>query len=424
MQRTFWNSGWEFSAGKPRHMFRAPETTPITLPHDAQISTDTYPEAPGGTATGFYGGSVAVYTKRFDAPAEWKGHRVILQFDGAFENAEVVVNGHLSVLHHYGYTPFVADLTPYLYFHRQNRVEVTVNNTAQPNSRWYTGTGLYRTVELLIGPALHIAPWGIFAHTEKVVDGTAYLMTEVTVVNSTSMDADETVTVSLAPEGGEAIAANFLKVHVPAMGENIARVRLTIPNAPIWDVEDPKLCTVTATVAGDEAKTSFGIRMLTVDPVHGMQINGRTIKLKGGCVHHDNGPLGAASFYDSEYRKMKLHKDNGYNAIRTAHNPPSTAMLDACDRLGLLVLDEAFDVWRIGMEANDYHLYFESDWQQDLAAFIRRDRNHPCVVLWSTGNEIVERGGLSGGFELARELADFIRRMDSTRPVTLSLIHI
>ncbi len=420
MRKTPWNEGWLYTSGKPRHalMGAGEAATPVTLPHDAQIGTDTYAEAPGGTATGFYGGGAAVYTKHFDAPAEWQGQQVMLQFDGAYQNAEVVVNGHLAAIHHYGYTPFVADLTPYLYFHRPNRVEVTVNNTAQPNSRWYSGTGLYREVALLVSPAVHIAPWGVFARTERVQEGTAFVMAEITVVNPTDRPVEDRVQVSLAPEGGAAIADNFMKFHVAAGSEAVVRVPLTVKNAPLWDPEDPQLCTVTATVGGDEASTGFGIRTLSWDVVHGMQVNGKTVKLRGGCVHHDNGTLGAASFYDSEYRKMKLHRDNGYNAIRTAHNPPSAAMLEACDRLGLMVMDEAFDAWRIGKVTNDYHLYFESDWQSDLAAVIRRDRNHPCVVMWSSGNEITERAGLSGGNRLARELADFIRALDSSRPVT------
>lgn len=421
MRSTSWNTGWQFSDGKFRRPFDSTPIPTITLPHDAAIYTDTYAEAPGHCATGFYGGGMAVYTKYFDAPAEWQGQQVKLAFDGAFQNAEVVVNGHLSTIHHYGYTPFTADLTPYLYFHRQNRVRVTVNNTAQPNSRWYTGTGLYRPVSLLVGPAVHIAPWGIFAHTQRIEDGTAYVMAEVTVVNDTTSDVDTRANVTLAPESGAVLADAFQMVHVPANSSAVARVYLVVPNAPIWDIDDPRLCTVTATVGEDEAVTSFGIRSISVDPVNGFQLNGRSIKLKGGCVHHDNGTLGSAAFADSEYRKMKLHKDNGYNAIRTAHNPPSTAMLDACDRLGLLVMDEAFDVWRIGKVTNDYHLRFETDWQKDMTAYITRDRNHPCVVLWSTGNEIGERGGLSGGFEIARQLADFVRSLDPTRPVTNAL---
>jgi len=414
-----WNEGWQYSNGRPGYTKDgAKNVKMITLPHDAQISTDTYAEAPAGSATGFYGGGVAVYTKRFDVPTEWKDQRVMLQFDGVYQNSEVVINGHLVACHHYGYTPFLADLTPYLYFHRTNRVEVMVNNTAQPNSRWYSGTGIYRPVNLLVSPAVHVEPYGIYAYTKYVVNGMAFVMVEVTVANDKAVHIEEMVDVSVSTKDAGIIAQNSVKACLDAKERAVIRVPMYIKDAPIWDIDNPKLCTLHVSVADDEADTNFGIRTLTWDKYNGMQLNGRTIKLKGGCVHHDNGTLGAASFYDSEYRKMKLHKDNGYNAIRTAHNPPSAAMLDACDALGLLVMDEAFDVWRMGMVQNDYRLYFESDWQSDMEAFIKRDRNHPCIVLWSTGNEIIERAGLSRGNHMARELADFVRKLDVTRPVT------
>lgn len=421
MRNISWNAGWQLSNGGPRRPFDDTPIPVVTLPHDAMISTTPYPEAPAGRSSGYYGGGVAVYTKYFDVPEEWKGQQIKLAFDGAYENAKIMVNGHVSTIHHYGYSPFTADLTPYLYYHRQNRVEITVNNTAQPNCRWYTGTGLYRPVSLLVGPAVHIAPWGIFAYTQRVQDGTAFVMVDVTVANTTGVTVDERVTVNLAPEGGESIVTNSLMLRVPPLDTAVVHVPLVVPNAPIWDLDDTRMCTVTAAVAGDESSTSFGIHTLTVDPVYGMQINGRTVKLKGGCIHADNGPLGATTFADAEYRKMKLHKDNGYNAIRTAHNPPSTALLDACDRLGLLVLDEAFDTWRMAKTRNDYHLFFEADWQKDMTAIITRDRNHPCVVLWSTGNEVDERGGLSDGYSTAPMLANFIRQLDPTRPVTNGL---
>ena len=415
-----WNTGWTVMTSQPRQSFGAQaEGTPVTLPHDVTIHTDPFAAAPGGAATGYYGGGEGIYTKYFEAPADWQGQTVLVRFDGVFSYAEVSINGHLAALHPYGYTAFVADLTPYLYFHRRNRLEVIANNTAQPNSRWYTGTGIYRPVELLTGPQLRIAPWGIFAHTDALTDGCAEVTAEVTVVNDTGAAADRRVYASLS-HAGQTLATGFQMVHIPAHGEAVARVHLRVPGAPIWDVDDPQLCTVTAAVDDDEASTSFGIRTVQIDRT-GLRLNGRSLKFKGGCVHHDNGILGAASFADSEFRKMKLHKDNGYNAIRTAHNPPSTAMLDACDRLGLLVMDEAFDVWRIPKVRNDYHLYFEKYWKEDLAAMIRRDRNHPCVILWSTGNEIGERGGLSNGYEIARQLADYARQLDPTRPVLNAL---
>lgn len=417
MQTQPWNTGWTFADRQP---FPGSTGRDVTLPHDAAICSDTRADAPAGRASGFYPGGMGIYTRLFDAPASWQGQRVMIAFDGVYGTTDVNLNGHWLACHHYGYTPFAVDLTPYLYFHRPNRLEVVANNTAQPNSRWYTGTGIYRPVSLLVGPPVHIAPWGIFAHTDTLTDGCARVMAEVTVANQSGQDTDQRVRALLEDSEGRALASGFVMLHIPAGGQATARVPLSVPNAPLWDVDNPRMCTVRAFCGSDEAASSFGIRTLQVDRT-GLWLNGRSLKLKGGCVHHDNGILGAASFADSEYRKMKLHKDNGYNAIRTAHNPPSTHMLDACDRLGLLVLDEAFDMWRMPKAVNDYHLYFDADWRTDMEAFIRRDRNHPCVVLWSTGNEIGERAGLSGGYALAQQLADHVRALDPTRPVTNAL---
>ena len=417
MRAQSWNTGWTFT---DRPLYPGAAGRDVTLPHDAAIASDVRPDAPAGRASGYYPGGMAIYTRLFDAPASWQGQRVMVAFDGVYGTTDVCLNGHWLACHHYGYTPFAVDLTPYLYFHRPNRLEVTANNTAQPNSRWYTGTGIYRPVSLLVGPPVHIAPWGIFAHTDTLENDCARVTAEVTVVNQSGRDTDQRVTATLEDGEGRRLAEGFVMLHIPAGEQTTARVPLSVPDAPLWDVDNPRLCTVRAVCGGDEAATRFGIRTLRVDRT-GFWLNGRSLKLKGGCVHHDNGIVGAAAFADSEYRKMKLHKDNGYNAIRTAHNPPSTHMLDACDRLGLLVLDEAFDMWRMGKSANDYHLYFDSDWRADMEAFMRRDRNHPCVVLWSTGNEIGERAGLSGGYELARQLAEHMRAIDPTRPVTNAL---
>lgn len=399
----------------------------VNLPHDFMIETDTYPQAPGGSGTGYYGGGIGTYTKILDIPEEYLGKRVLAEFDGAYMNTTVVLNGHTVTKHHYGYTPFHADLTPYIKPGRQNRLSVTVNNSAQPNARWYSGSGIYRHVDLLCAPPIHIAPWGIFAYTSHIINGTAFIVVETTVENHTSESADLRINIQIDKEVGGLTAGNGrIALHVPSCEKNSARVLVAVENADLWDIDSPHLYKITAQLEDkaailDTDSTLFGIRTISIDTKNGFMLNGRTVKLKGGCVHHDNGILGAASFKDSEYRKMKLHKENGYNAIRCSHNPPSKDMLDACDRLGLLVINEAFDTWTMGMRPNDYSLYFEENWKSDMESFMLRDRNHPSIIMWSTGNEITERGGLSNGYQWASKLAAETRKLDPMRPVINSV---
>lgn len=395
----------------------------VNLPHDFMIANDVSPDAPGGSAVGFYKGGIGSYTKYLDIPEDWEGKRILVEIDGAYMNTEVWLNGNLVTMHPYGYTPFHADLTPYVEYGKKNRLLIIVNNSAPYNARWYTGAGLYRHVDLLTAPMVHLSPWSIFAYTNRVENRTAYVTVEVTVENHTNIGRTEHVNVMLIHEkSGEVVARGKLCVYIPGGSKNTGRVQLVVENAALWDIEDPQLYIVKAELSDkDTDSTLFGIRTITVDTKNGLMLNGRSIKLKGGCVHHDNGILGAASFYDSEYRKMELHKRHGFNAIRCAHNPPSRDMLEACDRLGLLVLNEAFDMWRMSEFANDYHLFFENWWKKDMELFMTRDRNHPCIFAWSIGNEVIERNGLSNGYELVAEIAAYARALDPTRPITSAI---
>ncbi|WP_018885838.1 glycoside hydrolase family 2 TIM barrel-domain containing protein [Paenibacillus massiliensis] len=422
------DQNWEFAFGTPSvvHGFSQPGRK-VNLPHDFMIETDTRPDAPGGSLSGYYDGEIGSYTKILDIPEGYANKRVMVEFDGVYRNATVKLNGHIVQKHYYGYSPFHADLTPYLKPGRPNNLMVTVNNGSQPNARWYTGSGLYRHVDLLVAPKVHIAPWGIFAHTSHIVNGTAFVIVETTVENSTAIAADLWLNIKLIKESsGTKAGAGRVKVHVPAREKTVGRVTVAVQHADLWDIDCPNLYTITADLTDKESvldtdSTQFGIRTISVDPRNGFMLNGRSLKLKGGCVHHDNGILGAASFKDSEFRKMKLHKDNGYNAIRFAHNPMSRDLLDACDRLGLLVINEAFDVWTMEKNAQDYSLYFAENWAKDLETFMLRDRNHPSIIMWATGNEVLERGGMSDGYRLAAHLATRVRELDPTRLVTNSL---
>jgi len=402
----------------------------VNLPHDLMIETDVSPDAKSGRASGYYKGCLACYTKYITLPEDLKDHRILIEVDGAYMNTEVYCDGNFVKRHPYGYTPFHADITPYVRFGSETRIQIIVNNEMPYTSRWYTGTGIYRHVDLLTAPYVHLSPWPIFAYTNRVDGNTAYITVEVTAENHTSKPGVWHIDVELYTDDDNLLSATgHMAVQIPAMGIRTGRVGLVVENAQLWDIDNPKLYKVRAVLREysqvpadasviDSAETLFGIRTISVDTKNGFMLNNRSVKLKGGCIHHTNGILGAVSLYDCEYKKVKLHKDNGFNAIRCAHNPPSRDFLEACDRLGIMVINEAFDMFRMSGNPNDYHAYFETHWKYDIEQFVTRDRSHPCIVLWSIFNEVQERFGLSEGYALSADAAEHIRKLDGTRPVT------
>ena len=384
---------------------------------------------------------MAHYWKDIDIPAEWAGERIALRLDGAMMNATIEVNGAKAALQHYGYVPFEVDITRLVYPGRKNSVVITLNPSMQPNSRWYSGAGLFRGIQLVHMPRLHVAFGGLAAHTRKIeyaadgAPGVAYLQLSAEVCNEHAENRLAEVTFALADDAtGEVVKTSRALVQVPPMDRATAYMTLTVDAPRLWSAETPNLYRLTARVkdAGtyrtrilpaenptiDEEGVLFGIRTVEADVKHGLRINGRAVKLKGGCLHHDNGIIGAVSLYDAEARKVKLLKSVGFNAIRTTHNPPSAALIEACDRLGMYVFDEAFDVWGMGKQPGDYNQFFDAEWERDLAAFVRRDRCHPSVILWSIGNEINERAGLNDGYVRATRLAEAVRALDPSRPVS------
>lgn len=422
----------------------------VNLPHDFMIEGDVVADAVSGSAMGFYEGGLGCYTKQLYIPEEYKDELIYLYFDGVMGQTAVEVNGAFVKNHHYGYTPFFADITPYVDYGAYNRVTVDVNANMQPSSRWYSGAGIYRDVRLIHVPKLHIKGNGIYVYTQRISykDGKAdkaFIVAEVEVCNHTDRRRIARVDVTAAyksaackndtsKNAAETVVTRSGDICVEANSTAAARIRMTIDNPRLWDDIMPDLydINVNMTEVGvfsthlieadnpmhDEDSTVFGIRTITADSTNGLLINNRPVKLKGGCVHHDNGILGAVSLYDSEYRKLRIHKESGYNAIRSAHNPPSTELLKACDELGIYVIDEAFDCFEAAKLSGDYSVFFKDCWKEDIEAFMKRDRNHPSVIIWSTGNEITERGGLGNGFTLANELASHMRQIDSTRLVT------
>lgn len=413
-------TGWTIQRGEPSSIPMMPaETRPVTLPHDFMIEGDVAADSKNGANTGYYNGGTYTYTKQMDIPAQWEGQRVLVYFDGVFGQTKVILNGHIMGIHHYGYTPFTVDLTPRLKFGARNRLSVEVSNDSEPNSRWYSGGGIYREVRLLTAPMTHISPDGLYLHTDHILNGDAFVIAEATVENHTAFPFCGWV--EFAVKGTD--TKGKIRVYAPA-GETVTcRTQLCIENAKLWDIDEPDLYDVEAHLLNesgtviDGAETLFGVRTISVDSKNGFVLNGRTVKLRGGCLHHDNGILGAVSLYDAEYRKLKAHKDNGFNAIRCAHDPASSAFLEACDRLGLVVIEEAFDTWNMSKNLHDFSEHFALEWRAELEAFLRRDRNHPSIVMWSIGNELREQGGLSDGYRVSYELAQVARALDATRPI-------
>jgi len=370
----------------------------------------------GGGSTGHVVGGTGWYRKRFRVPS---GRRARIVFDGVYMNAEVWCNGvHLGA-HPYGYTAFSYDLTPHLASQGDvNVVAVRVRNEGA-NSRWYSGSGIYRRVRLELTGDLGVAHEGVFVTTPKVTDQAAAVRVAVTVENHALAALAATVRVTLKGPGGRKGTA---KASVRAGGRKEVVVTAAVAKPRRWSPEAPHLYRAVVEVvrAGkvvDRVEVPFGIRTFELDPDRGLLLNGEVIKLKGGCCHHDNGALGSATIGRAEERRVELLLAAGYNAMRTSHNPPSSAFLDACDRLGLLVMDESFDCWQVGKNPEDYGKHFDQWWKDDIDSMVLRDRNHPCVFMWSIGNEIPERYE-ERGRKSARMLAGRIRELDPTRPVT------
>ena len=397
----------------------------VNLPHDWSIELPRRAEAPSGAQGGFAQDGVGWYRKRFTLPAERRDQRVYVEFEGVYHDAELWLNGRALGVHPYGYTTFLLDLTPYLDRDGENVLAVRVDNSSYPHTRWYSGSGIYRHVWLLTAGPVHVAHWGVSVTTPEVTDAMATVAVQTTVVNHADADRALTLRSRVLDPDGNPVADAAAELTVPANASRDARQTLAVANPRRWSPDTPHLYRLETTVyAGAECldctTTTFGIRTLAFTPEHGFLLNGQELKMRGGCVHHDCGPLGSAAIDRAEERKVERLKASGYNAIRTSHNPPSPAFLDACDRLGMLVMDEAFDVWRAEKVPYDYHRHFEKWWQDDLESMLFRDRNHPSIVIWSIGNELIERLWPEGA-QIARMLADHVRAVDATRPVTAGI---
>lgn len=426
MKKINFDSSWFIHRQESTFFRNLEKGTPITLPHDAQIYEQRSAEYETGTGGGFFRNGNYIYTKRFEAKEDWRGKQVILEFEGIYQWADVSLNGDLIAKQPYGYSSFLVDITERLHFDKENVLMVNANNTAVPNTRWYSGAGIYRHVWIRVGGEVSLVPWGVQITTPMVSSYSSVVSLCAELSNRAKDKALATIMFKVLDAKGREVAHSQTDVAIDAEGSSIASAELTVAPASLWSVEEPNLYTLQTTVSidgkkSDSEETVFGIRKVEVDAEQGFRLNGLPMKLKGGCVHHDNGLLGSASFDRAEERKVELLKLAGFNTIRCAHNPPSPAMLNACDRLGMMVINENFDCWRMGKNLNDYHLFFEDWWAKDTKAMIYRDYNHPSIIMWSIGNEIGERGGASDGYYWSRRLADFVRGLDNTRPVTAAL---
>ncbi|MCC7174416.1 MAG: DUF4982 domain-containing protein [Bryobacterales bacterium] len=420
------DSNWKFMLGDPSgaeaRSFQDAGWRSVNLPHDWSIEGRPDRNNPTGSGGGFYPAGIGWYRKTFRAPAEWNGRRISVEFDGVYRDATVYLNGQRLGTQPFGYTSFRFDLTRHLDFSQPNVLAVRVDNSAQPNSRWYSGSGIYRRVRVVVTDAVHVAHWGVFVTTPEASSAAAKVQVRIRVANETAGEVTATVETTLVDRAGKRAGNARTTVKIARGGVAEAGQEIAVAKPALWSPDSPALYRAVTRVsrdgkAVDETVTPFGIRALVWSAEKGLLLNGKSIKLAGGSVHHDNGPLGAMAFDRAEERRVQLLKAAGYNAVRTAHNPPSPAFLDACDRLGLLVLDEAFDAWKASKAKYDYGRDFEEWWQRDLSAMVLRDRNHPSVIFWSIGNEIpevlVERGPA-----MAKQLAALVRSLDSTRPVT------
>jgi beta-galactosidase len=378
----------------------------------------------GQEATGWVVGGTGWYRKHVPLPALDRHAQAEVRFDGVYMNADVWINRQFLGSHPYGYTSFAYDLTPFLKQDGENVLAVRVRNEGA-NSRWYSGSGIYRHVWLTLTGEVRIPLWGIGVTTPKISPELSVVEVSIEVENRGKMSQAVAVRTRIVGPHGELAGAGEKTADLAASGKNMVVQSFDVKPAQLWSASTPQLyrAEIELVVAGkavDHAHVAFGIRSIEVDTEHGLRINGDQVKLKGGCVHHDNGILGACAFDRAEERRVEILKANGFNAIRTSHNPPSPAFLDACDRLGMMVIDEAFDCWNLGKNVDDYHLYFEEWWERDLKSTLMRDRNHPSVIFWSIGNEIDGRREPTG-VAIAKKLRDAVKSIDPVRPVIMAV---
>lgn len=430
-RKILFDEGWRFHRGNITNdeqvNLKDNDWRNVDLPHDWSIEdlpgtqSPFSPDAINGVSVGFTTGGIGWYRKTFTLPVKQQNKRISILFDGVYMNADVWINGVHLGNHPYGYTSFYYDITDKIKKNEKNIIAVQVKNEGA-NSRWYAGSGINRHVWLIETNPIHVAQWGNYITTPEVSVSSAKVNIQTKVKNETGVSTTVTLVNKILNAKGVEVARASSKQKIPANDEYEFNENAMVKSPALWSNENANLYKAITEVyvdgkLADRLETKFGIRKISFDAVNGFMLNNKSMKLKGGCFHIDNGPLGARSFDRAEIRRVALMKQSGFNAIRCSHNPPAPAFLEACDSLGMLVIDEAFDCWTEGKNADDYHVYFQDWWQRDLQNMLLRDRNHPSIIMWSIGNEIpgMDRPSIA---DTAKMLADYVRSVDNTRPVT------
>lgn len=457
--RRLFDEGWQFTLSDSVKMsvpgYNDKTWRTLDLPHDWAVEGDFMATAPSGASGGALPGGVGWYRKHFRMTDADKGKKLFIDFDGVYMNAKVWINGHELGQRPYGYSSFRYDLTPHLNYGGDNVVAVRVDNSDQPNSRWYSGCGIYRHVYLVSTEQVHVSHWGTWVNAEVQKSGKAVLKLDVELDNETGKMQTATVVNTLLDAAGKAVGSSKGTVKLPAGASRQAVSQsITLKNPQLWSVERPYIYKVRTQVnidgkTVDEYYTNTGVRSFRFDAAKGFFLNGKNMKINGVCQHHDMGCLGAAVNEDALYRQLKMLRDMGANAVRCSHNPPAPELLNMCDTMGLIVMDESFDMWHRRKTKNDYARFFDKWAERDLTDLVRRDRNHPSILMWSIGNEVLEQWSsadadnltaeqanliLNAGHDastlakdgeelspnsiLTRNLCNIIRRLDNTRPIT------
>lgn len=430
MLKIDFNDDWYFKKDAGGMFGGTEKAEKIILPHDAMILEPRRAENASGNSGGFYPGENYVYEKQFYAGEELLGKQIFLNFEGVYHQAKVYVNGEYICGNLYGYTEFSADLTDAMKIGQENQIQVQVKNNDAPSGRWYTGGGIYRPVHLLIGGESLIEQDSLQITTIEAAEDISSVEVRMKIKYSGIGKKKVYLKTEISEiESGKVVCKESTPVTLYTEESPVVRQRLYIQQAQLWSPESPKLYRCIVKMAEnvqeegetqdflDEAEETFGIRHIQIDPLYGLRINGERILLRGSCIHHDNGIVGAATFAEAEERRVRLSKEAGFNAFRIAHNPASRAFLEACDKYGMLVMEETFDMWNHSKLPNDYARDFEVDWEKSAEAVVKKDYNHPSVIMYSIGNEIQEIG-TSAGARWNRKIAEKFRELDATRFIT------
>jgi len=419
MIREYFNDSWEVKSGANFFSMKDSKKELINLPHDAMILEKRSDDYTNKMNTGFFPGGVYNYTKNFLIPEDYVDKSIYFEFEGVQMNAMVYINGDFAGKCLNGYTNFYIKANGFLKYGEENIIKVVAKTSAEKNSRWYTGSGIYRNVKLIVGDKIHIKLDGVKIKTPNVSKDEALIELDTTVENESFKNKSGYILTEIYDRNEKIVAIDKAPLTF-FMGESVSiKQRIFLENPELWDTETPNLYTCKTKIlinneVIDEDINKFGIRELKLDIKNGFRINGKGVKLRGACVHHDNGVIGACTFEDAEERRVKILKESGFNAIRSAHNPMSKAMLDACDRLGMLVMEETFDTWNVSKEDYDYALYFNENWEKDIEAVVGKNFNHPSVIIYCIGNEIPEAGtqrGANTGLKIVEKLSS----LDNTR---------